>query len=71
MDENDKIALEDQKVLLDETRDRIFSAIKSKGLSQKELATALLEGERRSLLFCDLENQTNDADNHKTELKQI
>jgi hypothetical protein len=31
----------------------------------------LLEGERRSLLFCDLENQTNDADNHKTELKQI
>lgn len=41
LDENDKIALEDQKVLLDETRDRIFSAMKSKGLSQKELATAI------------------------------
>ena len=41
MDENNKTALEEQKVLLDETRDRIFSSMKAKGLSQKELATAI------------------------------
>ena len=36
-----------------------------------EVIAELLGRGRRSLLFCDLENQTNDADNHKTELKQV
>ena len=36
-----------------------------------EVIAELLGMGRRSLLFCDLENQTNDADNHKTELKQV
>ena len=41
MGDNNKNLLDDQKELLDKIRDRIFSSMKSKGISQKELAAAI------------------------------
>lgn len=41
LDEKAKSILDDQKEILDSTRDRIFIAMKSKGLSQKDFAAAI------------------------------
>ncbi len=41
LDEQNKMLLDDQQEILDNTRDRIFLAMKAKGLSQKEFATAI------------------------------